>query len=525
MQGFSSALLNTVVNLTLADVQFEIGNVFNDTNGNPINGGEGSLGHVLLHGLAGCVAAEAQGADCAAGAAGGIAGAIYSGMQKAPERGSYASDAAYQAAYNSWHSQTMDQAQLVSLAAGYLFSGGKAENVSVGTSVGTSAVANNYLYHAEAQEKASLKDFLAQCDGAGGCTAQERLQAETRLNEIETLDKLRDAMLASACQANRLSSACLAGIRDAQLAVNSYLGTSDGFSDRLWEDNAKAGRILSAFTGFGSDPALAAMLNGMDIGSAGGAAVAALFFGGPATARCAMDAFCRAEVAKLAVDAVGTQFTGQLTMFPVAGGAMLTLVAGGKVIGLLDEANNLTYKAVGQSAAGRYLVETTAGIGYVDEAGRVVSRADIVAMPKLGRPDPTAYLSQAEIDAHLSLFSSGAVRVTPTVNISKYGTAGPDGGFVLPKSELARIMQETGGDAAKIERALGLNAGDLTSGQVSILEIAPEHFVNLRIASGNEGGANANWIPGGYTSGGVPEAVMDLSSLSSDKFIVLDITP
>ena len=55
----------------------------------------------------------------------------------------------------------------------------------------------------------------------------------------------------------------------------------------------------------------------------------------------------------------------------------------------------------------------------------------------------------------------------------------------------------TGGDAAKIERALGLNAGDLTSGQVSILEIAPEHFVNLRIASGNEGGANANWIPGG----------------------------
>lgn len=146
-------------------------------------------------------------------------------------------------------------------------------------------------------------------------------------------------------------------------------------------------------------------------------------------------------------------------------------------------------------------------------------------MPKLGRPDPSVYLSQAEIDAHLSLFNRGAVRVTPTVSISKYGTAGPDGAFVIPKSELARIMQETGGDAAKIERALGLNAGDLTSGQVSILEIAPERFVNLRVPSGNEGGANANWLPGGYTSGGVPEAVMDLSSLSSDKFIVLDITP
>lgn len=518
--AFKGSFINSVVALGLADAQTGIGDVFAKEG----SGGEGSLGHVLLHGLAGCVAAEAQGADCAAGAAGGIAGAIYSGMQKAPERGSYTSEAAYQAAYNSWHSQTMDQAQLVSLAAGYLFSGGKAENVSVGTSVGTSAVTNNYLYHAEAQEKAALEDLLAQCDVEGGCSVQERLQAEARLNEIKTLDSLRDAMLASACQANRLSSACLAGIRDARLAVNSYLGTSDGYN-RLWEDNAHAGRIATAFTGFGSDPALAAVLNGMGIGSAGGAAVAALFFGGPATARCAMDTFCRAEAAKMAVDAVGTQFTGQLTMFPVAGGAMLTLQAGGKVIGLLDEANNLTYKAVGQSAAGRYLVETTAGIGYVDDVGRVVSRADIVAMPKLGRPDPSVYLSQAEIDAHLSLFNRGAVRVTPTVSISKYGTAGPDGAFVIPKSELARIMQETGGDAAKIERALGLNAGDLTSGQVSILEIAPERFVNLRVPSGNEGGANANWLPGGYTSGGVPEAVMDLSSLSSDKFIVLDITP
>jgi len=233
--AFKGSFINSVVALGLADAQTGIGDVFAREG----SGGEGSLGHVLLHGLAGCAAAEAQGADCAAGAAGGIAGAIYSGMQEAPERGSYASDAAYQAAYNSWHSQTMDQAQLVSLAAGYLFSGGKAENVSVGASVGTAGVANNYLYHAEAQEKAALKDFLAQCDGDGGCTAQDRLQAETRLNEIETLDRLRDAMLASACQANRLSSACLAGIRDAQLAVNSYLGTSDGFSDRLWEDNRR----------------------------------------------------------------------------------------------------------------------------------------------------------------------------------------------------------------------------------------------------------------------------------------------
>lgn len=31
---------------------------------------------------------------------------------------------------------------------------------------------------------------------------------------------------------------------------------------------------------------------------------------------------------------------------------------------------------------------------------------------------------------------------------------------------------------------------------------------NLRIPNGNESGANSFWIPGGYTSGGVPEAIV-----------------
>ncbi|MDD8023532.1 MAG: DUF637 domain-containing protein [Paracoccaceae bacterium] len=82
--AFKGSFINSVVALGLADAQTGIGGVFADG----ANGGEGSLGHVLLHGLAGCVAAEAQGADCAAGAA----GAIYSGMQKAPEIDDYGSD-------------------------------------------------------------------------------------------------------------------------------------------------------------------------------------------------------------------------------------------------------------------------------------------------------------------------------------------------------------------------------------------------------------------------------------------------
>ncbi|WP_234705183.1 hemagglutinin repeat-containing protein [Sinorhizobium meliloti] len=68
--GFSQALLSTVVNLALADVQGGIGD---------LGLGEGTLPSALLHGLAGCAAAEAQGGNCAAGAAGAVAQSLFAG--------------------------------------------------------------------------------------------------------------------------------------------------------------------------------------------------------------------------------------------------------------------------------------------------------------------------------------------------------------------------------------------------------------------------------------------------------------
>ena len=59
--------------LALADVQFEIGAL------TELGLEEGSFEHAFLHGLTGCVAAEAQGASCAAGAAGAVAQSLYAG--------------------------------------------------------------------------------------------------------------------------------------------------------------------------------------------------------------------------------------------------------------------------------------------------------------------------------------------------------------------------------------------------------------------------------------------------------------
>ena len=149
--AFKGSFINSVVALGLADAQTGIGGIFEGGK----NGGEGSLGHVLLHGLAGCVAAEAQGADCAAGAAGGIAQAVYAGtlqpnMSAADREGA------------------LNRAQLIGAFAGYLFSGGKAENVSVGAAVAQSGLANNYLTH---DEIGSLQRELSDCAQSGDFAA------------------------------------------------------------------------------------------------------------------------------------------------------------------------------------------------------------------------------------------------------------------------------------------------------------------------------------------------------------------
>ena len=136
---------------------------------------------------------------------------------------------------------------------------------------------------------------------------------------------------------------------------------------------------------------------------------------------------------------------------------------------------------------------------------------EILDRPKGDRPSPNEYLDQDFIDAHLELFDEGAVRFTSQDAIDRFGSAGPDSGFVLPKSEYDRLLAETGGDLMALEDALGLDPGFLSNGDTVAAVIDPADLDNLRIPSGNEGGANDQWIPGGFTSGGVPEAVVDLS--------------
>lgn len=55
------------------------------------------------------------------------------------------------------------------------------------------------------------------------------------------------------------------------------------------------------------------------------------------------------------------------------------------------------------------------------------------------------------------------------------------------------------------------------------IDISDLDGLNLRMPSGNEVGANSHWIPGGYTDGGVPEAVTDLIPNISGNVIITEL--
>lgn len=71
---------------------------------------------------------------------------------------------------------------------------------------------------------------------------------------------------------------------------------------------------------------------------------------------------------------------------------------------------------------------------------------------------------------------------------------------------------------------LGFDEGHFAKGgglvRIDVEDIAD---LNLRIPNGNEYGANSHWIPGGYTDGGVPEAVSDLIPNLPDRVVITEL--
>lgn len=68
------------------------------------------------------------------------------------------------------------------------------------------------------------------------------------------------------------------------------------------------------------------------------------------------------------------------------------------------------------------------------------------------------------------------------------------------------MISNAGGSVSKLEQSLSLDPGTLGDNPIRVDIPNPK---GLRMPDGNELGANSQWVPGGYTAGGIPEATID----------------
>lgn len=149
----------------------------------------------------------------------------------------------------------------------------------------------------------------------------------------------------------------------------------------------------------------------------------------------------------------------------------------------------------------------------------------VVGSGKLNRPYPGEYLDADYIKQHLERFDGGATRFYRSDSLEKYGPGNQGTTFVFPTSQIDDIIRQADGDPKKLGEALGLgenffvdkngNAVDIVRADFSYEDIANG---NLRMPRGDEAGANAQWIPGGYLPEGIPEAVFNVSDRGTGSY-------
>lgn len=142
--------------------------------------------------------------------------------------------------------------------------------------------------------------------------------------------------------------------------------------------------------------------------------------------------------------------------------------------------------------------------GRMDAAIKTKKFADVLRIEKGQRPDPKTYMSTEMLEAHTNEAKTGVSKILSSKPAGSIG--GEKGVFVLLRQDADRIIRDTGGDPRKMEERLGLESGDLGNSPYKIDINEPK---GLRVPSGNEPGANERWVPGGRTSGGMWEGVVD----------------
>ncbi len=164
-----------------------------------------------------------------------------------------------------------------------------------------------------------------------------------------------------------------------------------------------------------------------------------------------------------------------------------------------------------------YTTETQT-IKVKDKNDPTKERSVDITVRKFNRPDPRSYLSPTAIENHLAAFRQEPCLFITRSLFDKFcsnGIGRPDGQFLVSKEigdKIENLLSRKSTFSAG-EAELGLPSG-CWSGQ-EILRVTVNNIPNLRMASGNEAGANKFWMPGGFLPNGLKEAVCDQLSLDS----------
>jgi PKD repeat protein len=124
--------------------------------------------------------------------------------------------------------------------------------------------------------------------------------------------------------------------------------------------------------------------------------------------------------------------------------------------------------------------------------------------------DVTIYLTSRYISRHAQLFreqgASFIFRVGDVVN-SDFSEFNPEK-FVMLRSDMRKVVDrfKQTKDTDYLEDALGYSRGYFRDTEIFVLDV---DNAKVLMPDGKKGGVNSFWLPGGYTSGGLVEGVLD----------------
>lgn len=86
----------------------------------------------------------------------------------------------------------------------------------------------------------------------------------------------------------------------------------------------------------------------------------------------------------------------------------------------------------------------------------------------------------------------------------------PSGTFISPSDEIDNLLSQ-GLNRVQIAEKLGIDDPLFLKGDLTRIDITPKALkeLNLRLPTGKEAGANSLFVPGGKTSGGISEGVVN----------------